>query len=114
MALQPKIIACGQRVATFSMAVRFLTGLGSYIHRDWSSMCISCFHCSGNIGNKKLTRVDAPCLNVTTMGHNQHTIYESSSVAHKLFFQNSVLVHLLLPEVVRHKSSFYPYMASPC
>nr|GEX35966.1 AGR1 [Tanacetum cinerariifolium] len=26
MALQPKIIACGQRVATFSMAVRFLTG----------------------------------------------------------------------------------------
>ncbi|KAL8135220.1 auxin efflux carrier component 2-like [Apium graveolens] len=26
MALQPKIIACGQTVATFSMAVRFLTG----------------------------------------------------------------------------------------
>ncbi|KAK4481828.1 hypothetical protein RD792_012739 [Penstemon davidsonii] len=26
MALQPKIIACGKRVATFSMAVRFLTG----------------------------------------------------------------------------------------
>ncbi|GKB81211.1 auxin efflux carrier component 2-like protein [Tanacetum coccineum] len=26
MALQPKIIACGQRVATISMAVRFLTG----------------------------------------------------------------------------------------
>ncbi|XP_024967153.1 auxin efflux carrier component 2 isoform X2 [Cynara cardunculus var. scolymus] len=26
MALQPKLIACGQRVATFSMAVRFLTG----------------------------------------------------------------------------------------
>ncbi|CAJ2649843.1 unnamed protein product [Trifolium pratense] len=26
MALQPKLIACGKRVATFSMAVRFLTG----------------------------------------------------------------------------------------
>lgn len=26
MALQPKIIACGNSVATFSMAVRFLTG----------------------------------------------------------------------------------------
>lgn len=26
MALQPKIIACGKSVATFSMAVRFLTG----------------------------------------------------------------------------------------
>ncbi|GJY38630.1 auxin efflux carrier component 2-like protein [Tanacetum coccineum] len=26
MALQQKIIACGQRVATISMAVRFLTG----------------------------------------------------------------------------------------
>lgn len=26
MALQPKIIACGKRVATFAMAVRFLTG----------------------------------------------------------------------------------------
>lgn len=26
MALQPKIIACGNSVATFAMAVRFLTG----------------------------------------------------------------------------------------
>lgn len=26
MALQPKIIACGNTVATFAMAVRFLTG----------------------------------------------------------------------------------------
>lgn len=26
MALQPKMIACGNKVATFSMAVRFLTG----------------------------------------------------------------------------------------
>jgi auxin efflux carrier family len=26
MALQPKIISCGKRVATFAMAVRFLTG----------------------------------------------------------------------------------------
>lgn len=26
MALQPKIIACGKSVATFAMAVRFLTG----------------------------------------------------------------------------------------
>lgn len=26
MALQPKIIACGKTVATYSMAVRFLTG----------------------------------------------------------------------------------------
>ncbi|CAN6451065.1 unnamed protein product [Victoria cruziana] len=26
MALQPKIIACGRAVATFAMAVRFLTG----------------------------------------------------------------------------------------
>lgn len=26
MALQPKLIACGNTVATFSMAVRFLTG----------------------------------------------------------------------------------------
>lgn len=26
MALQPRIIACGKSVATFSMAVRFLTG----------------------------------------------------------------------------------------
>jgi auxin efflux carrier family len=26
MALQPKLIACGKSVATFSMAVRFLTG----------------------------------------------------------------------------------------
>jgi len=26
MALQPKIIACGNSVATFAMAIRFLTG----------------------------------------------------------------------------------------
>lgn len=26
MALQPKIIACGNSVATFAMAVRFITG----------------------------------------------------------------------------------------
>ena len=26
MALQPRIIACGNKVATFAMAVRFLTG----------------------------------------------------------------------------------------
>jgi hypothetical protein len=26
MALQPRIIACGNRVAAFSMAIRFLTG----------------------------------------------------------------------------------------
>jgi len=26
MALQPRIIACGHKVATFAMAVRFLTG----------------------------------------------------------------------------------------
>jgi auxin efflux carrier family protein len=26
MALQPKLISCGKRVATFAMAVRFLTG----------------------------------------------------------------------------------------
>jgi hypothetical protein len=26
MALQPKIISCGKRVATFAMAVRFMTG----------------------------------------------------------------------------------------
>lgn len=26
MALQPRLIACGKSVATFSMAVRFLTG----------------------------------------------------------------------------------------